>query len=607
MAKIKSVKTKSGKRVQVDSKAYNRALSAGDSAVSGTGKNLRKSDIGRVSSDFGGYEDQVSTTEAKREANAAGELLPFQQNNALAPIEDGQVEQALTPIEEPGVTPIVDAQTSAKANLSKLGYTNPDAGEIAGMMEEMGGAPSAPSPYQAGLSAWQNAGGVAPQNAGMGRAGAAQYTPQPPASSAVDTAFAEDPFYQEMQALYEDYANPKNQRDSLTQEYSKLVKKSGIDELDTELMDMKNVIDGTEDDIRLEVTKAGGFATDSQVMAMTNSRNKVLIKNYNNILQLREQKEAHIDRMIGLSAQDRQLADQRFDRMFNITGQIAQYQQQMKTNAQNQYYKLADAMGYDGLLNSAQGNPFTISLIEKTLGMPSGGLQQAASRSAQDRALQIEGQQLQNEAARASIRNTNSQISQRENDIANGVLTDAQIKAIDTSPQGKKVTTLGDLKQKLSAYQQLVDQYGTSSFGTQKSILENAYNELKIAYKTAADLGAIQAPDVPVIEGALKNATFANPLTQGWAKLTGGGVGSIKAGLNQAMTTLDNSAASNISQLYARNPEYRNSEYVASLVDPLATTVTTETLYDTAVVGQILKNPDGTFVQKQPDGTFKSL
>lgn len=192
-------------------------------------------------------------------------------------------------------------------------------------------------------------------------------------------------------------------------------------------------------------------------------------------------------------------------------------------------------------------------------------------------------------------------------DLTSGVLTDAQIKNIDTSPQGKKVTTLGDLKQKLSNYQTLIDTYGTASFGTQKAELESAYNELKIAYKTAADLGAIQAPDIPVIEGALKNATFANPASQLWAKMTGGGVGSIKAGLNQAMQTLNNSAAVNITQLYARNPSYRNSEYVGSLVDPLSSAVTSEDMFDTAVVGQILKLPDNTYVQKQKDGTFKEL
>lgn len=208
---------------------------------------------------------------------------------------------------------------------------------------------------------------------------------------------------------------------------------------------------------------------------------------------------------------------------------------------------------------------------------------------------------------RAQISKINFENQQAQNDLENGVLTDTQIKAIDTSPQGKKVTTLGDLRQKLGNYQNLVNTYGTASVGSQKSVLESAYNELKIAYKTAAELGAIQAPDIPVIEGALKNATYPNPFSQLYAKATGSGLGSIKAGLNQAMQTLNNSAGVNISQLYARNPAYRNSEYVSSLIDPLATVASSEATIDSAAVGQILRMPDGVLVQKQKDGSFKEL
>lgn len=217
---------------------------------------------------------------------------------------------------------------------------------------------------------------------------------------------------------------------------------------------------------------------------------------------------------------------------------------------------------------------------------------------------------LDNEYKRAQIANIRSETATRNaalNDLDNGVLTDAQIKTIDNSPQGKKVTTLGDLRQKLSNYQSLIDTYGTASVGSQKAELESAYNELKIAYKTAADLGAIQAPDVPVIEGALKSATFANPLSQFWSKVTGAGLGTVKAGLNQAMQTLNSSAAVNITQLYARNPKYRDSEYVSSLIDPLTTAASSEQVIDTATSGQILRMPDGTLVQKLKDGTFKEI
>ena len=72
---------------------------------------------------------------------------------------------------------------------------------------------------------------------------------------------------------------------------------------------MKNIIEGSEDDIRMEITKAGGFATDSQVLALTNARNKQLIKNYNTLLDTRNSKEKYLQTAIGLEQQDRQAAD----------------------------------------------------------------------------------------------------------------------------------------------------------------------------------------------------------------------------------------------------------------------------------------------------------
>jgi hypothetical protein len=207
----------------------------------------------------------------------------------------------------------------------------------------------------------------------------------------------------------------------------------------------------------------------------------------------------------------------------------------------------------------------------------------------------------------ANLANVYSQINARNADITSGVLTDAEIKAIDTSPQGKKVTTLGDLKQKLAEYQELVRQYGTSSFGSQKARLDASFADLKIAYKTAAELGALQGPDIVLLEEALRPASFANPITQAFAKATGGGVGSINAALEQAQNVINQSAGNSVTQLLARNPAYRNSEYVNSLIDPLATAVVDENTYDTAPVGSILRDVDGSLLQKQKDGTFKAL
>ena len=182
----------------------------------------------------------------------------------------------------------------------------------------------------------------------------------------------------------------------------------------------------------------------------------------------------------------------------------------------------------------------------------------------------MEEDPLDDEYKRAQIDNIYSEIAARNNDMARGVLTDKEVKALDDSPQGKNVRTLGDLKQKLNGYRELVKLYGTSSFGAQKAKLNAAFADLKIAYKTAAELGALQGPDILLLEEALKPASFANPVTQLLAKTTGSGVGAIEANLTQADEIIQRSADTSISQLYARNPKYKDSEYVASLVQPFS-------------------------------------
>lgn len=198
---------------------------------------------------------------------------------------------------------------------------------------------------------------------------------------------------------------------------------------------------------------------------------------------------------------------------------------------------------------------------------------------------------------------------QKAADTENGVLTEAQVKNIDTSPQGKALKSLGDLRIKADAYAALVEKYGTASFGKQKSILDASFADLKIAYKTAAELGALQGPDIILLEEALRPATFANPFTQGLSKVTGGGTGSIKANITQAVTTINKAAETNYAQLIARNPAYESSNYVASLNLPFAKP--DEGLVQiggqTVPAGSIIENSQGQRGRVNPDGTISPL
>ena len=232
-------------------------------------------------------------------------------------------------------------------------------------------------------------------------------------SSQIDNFISQDPYLNSVMSNYQQYMNQQNQRTSLVEEYQNLLKSSGIEGIDTELINMKNVIEGSEEDIRTEITKAGGFATESQVVALTNARNKQLIKNYNTLLETRASKEKYLDTLINLTVQDRQEADQRFDTMMNFGFKITEINQTMKKSAVETIDRLVTAMGWDGVWNATGGDSQLVAQIEKTYGLPQGGLYQAAyqadidrynkeTKEAQEMALteaQIEGKQFDRDFA----------------------------------------------------------------------------------------------------------------------------------------------------------------------------------------------------------------
>lgn len=154
------------------------------------------------------------------------------------------------------------------------------------------------------------------------------------------------------------------------------------------------------------------------------------------------------------------------------------------------------------------------------------------------------------------------------NDRKRGILNDKDIKAIDTSPQGKSLNVAANLKLKLSTYQDLVEKYGFETFGANKATLESAYTELQLAYKEAANLGVLNGPDLGLVEKAIRSATPGLFGNIGNVLRLGQGTRNLTANLEQAQSTLNNAASLHLEQLYARDPAYRDSLYIKSLTLP---------------------------------------
>jgi hypothetical protein len=241
--------------------------------------------------------------------------------------------------------------------------------------------------YKEGFDQMKNSGIQPPPDGGTAR-GMIQNTVGGPTQGnpVLDSLFTEDKNIGNFSKMVQDYLNPQTQQKSLREEFDTLSKAKGIEKMNTDLMNMKNVIEGTEDDLRTEITKAGGFATDSQVMALAASRNKTLIKNYNNLLQTKQQAEQYVDTLMGLEEKDRAEAQNRIDKQLNLSFQLMDYQQKMQKNAQDTLNNVVNKVGYDGLHAMTNNDPYYMSMVEKTLGLAPGGLAQLSNIGAQERA-----------------------------------------------------------------------------------------------------------------------------------------------------------------------------------------------------------------------------
>lgn len=258
--------------------------------------------------------------------------------------------------------------------------------------------------------------------------------PPPPNAPVIQQALDEDPGLQQLLANQKAFNDVIAQRKSLGDEYKSLIKEAGIEQLNTELLNAKNIIDGTEEDLRNEITKAGGFGTESQIQALTLARNKSLIKNYNNLLATKQMALENVNTMIGLASQDRDFALQSMTQKMNLDNEIIKYRDNMKTKATEQYKYLADKMGFDGLLAQTGGDPYYTKLIEKTLGLGAGGLQQLANQQAKERAMAQEKDKLGIELQKSQLDTEKFKLQQAKTEAPLDLaLKKAQISATNAS------------------------------------------------------------------------------------------------------------------------------------------------------------------------------
>lgn len=374
-----------------------------------------------------------------------------------------------------------------------------------------------PSPYQQGHA--QLAGTPAPQDAGQAMLQAkGALPPALPDMSDTDALLMEDKGWQSLLQAKEEYFNPDQQKTSLMDTYNKLYKKSGLDQLDEEIIDAKTVIEGTEDDIRNEIEQAGGFGTDSQVQALALSRNKVLLKNYNNLVALRESKAEHLGTMMSLAEKDRAYADSQFDRMLNFDMQMLNYRDKFIQNARDQYNKYTPQQ----LTAMLAGNPRQLAFAEQILGVGHGGIAKLAN------APLSEAEQLDIDYRKEQILNMKAQRADIYSGIAarnadNTVMVDQNGKVllpqkeamkinkeVSNTDAYKAITKGKDSLQFLNEFESLFNKTGATSAvfsPRQNSQLKTKYNTAILNLKEFFNLGVLNGPDEAILRGVLPDPT----------------------------------------------------------------------------------------------------
>lgn len=391
----KTYKTSSGnKTVLAGSKAEKKYVSQGATLASASESRATK-----------------DASKARTSARSAADPLTVAENAGLkipGRIEPGGMEQAVadlqkqTPVQLPGVPqaqtqPIPAPSTSTAPTTAQLGL---------GTGANVTTAP-AQTPAQVGLAQAQ-ASGPPPQSDGEAQGVLAKFTPPSPQRTqndpGVDNFFQTNaPLQQSLQEVM-DFVSPKSTTKELEQTMKMVLRdKQEAANLRLELMDIERVMDGSDQDIRDEVEKVGGFATESQVQALTVGRNKTLLKRASIIQNQLNYMKDIIDMDMTMLGFQKDLANQQFQERSFLIGYKERNDDRIYKATQDAAANQLKVLGADGLYKAAGGDPVKISRIEKTLGLPSGSLATASAKAEKEMQFKETKEALELDTMRSSL------------------------------------------------------------------------------------------------------------------------------------------------------------------------------------------------------------
>lgn len=215
---------------------------------------------------------------------------------------------------------------------------------------------------------------TAPDSAAAANTAIQSYT-QPSSDSVVNGLQSNSTMLQNALAqVLSNITNPAITGSSLQTEYNNLANQYQLPQMDAQLLNMQNVMTGTDSDIRNEITTAGGTGTESQVLALTTARNNVILKQYNALNTTYQANVQNVSNMMQYASTDQQTALQEQNNQASIIEYLQGMAQTMQQNTNSNLNKIVTNVGYQGLAAQAQDNPQVLSYYEQNLGLSPGAL-----------------------------------------------------------------------------------------------------------------------------------------------------------------------------------------------------------------------------------------
>jgi LysM repeat protein len=157
-------------------------------------------------------------------------------------------------------------------------------------------------------------------------------------------------------------------------DYQNFANQLGVPALQAESINLQNVMNGTPADIEAEVTKAGGFMSQSQVYALSATRNKAIINQANLVQAQLQNAESTLSTETSLDQANYSAAEQQYNDTTGADTTLIGLGQSAQSIATKNYTEIYNKSGPNGLAEMAEGNPTLQSYIEQAMGFSPGTL-----------------------------------------------------------------------------------------------------------------------------------------------------------------------------------------------------------------------------------------